>query len=56
MEPGALLAAAGVADKEEKEEEKRPVPARKKRISMPVLIGLIVILLVWCCFRHPCFA
>jgi len=50
MEPGAMLAAAGVADKEEKEEEKRPVPARKKRISMPVMIGLIVILLAGAAF------
>ena len=43
MEPGELLAAAGV-EKEEKEEE-RPIPVRKKRISMPVLIGLVAVLL-----------
>ncbi|MFH1992542.1 MAG: zinc-ribbon domain-containing protein [Pseudomonadota bacterium] len=49
MEPGALLAAAGVADKEE-EKEKRPVPVRKKRISRPVLIGLVVVLLAGAAF------
>jgi pilus assembly protein FimV len=41
MEPGALLAAAGI----EEEEEERPTPVKKKRVSMPVLIGLVAVLL-----------
>ncbi len=46
MEPGALLAAAGVGEEEEEEEEEeRPIPVKKKRISMPVLIGLVAVLL-----------
>ena len=42
MEPGALLAAARA---EEEEEEERPIPVKKKRISMPLLIGLVAVLL-----------
>jgi pilus assembly protein FimV len=45
MEPGALLAAAGVAEKEEEKEEERYIPAKKKRISMPLIIGLVAVLL-----------
>jgi hypothetical protein len=45
MEPGELLAAAGVEEEEEEEEEERHIPVKKKRISMPVLIGLVAVLL-----------
>jgi pilus assembly protein FimV len=47
MEPGELLAAAGIEEEEEEKEEEEawPVHAKKKRLSMPVLIVLVVVLL-----------
>jgi len=45
IEPGELVEAA-----EAEEEEERPVPVRKKRLSLPVLIGLAVVLLAGAAF------